>query len=489
MQLECVLSTTSQVFEEVSRFEIALRGSQQESQDLANFFDRGDITVVRVPARLDIMGGIADYSGSNVCEGTLERGVALGLQIRNDHWIRIRSLGLSRYNLATDFTLSLDNFYRKNGKLRDYSDMMELFTKDQRTSWSAYIVGAIFVLLKERKLHVLNKGLNIALISRVPIQVGIGSSATVEIATLHALNLALGLNLDGLALAKFGQITENKIVGAPCGIMDQIATVRGKANELTHILCQPDIVKGSISIPDEAEFVGINSMVRHNVAGPKYTNVRISTFMGRKIITYAMQRNGKLSSHDQLPYLCNLCPEEFENHYRNVLPEQISGDNFIKNYGDHDDPATQIDPKMNYPVRSRTSHPIYENDRVLKFIDLIQKANEDDGQDSHLRQAGKLMLASHQSYDRNCELSCAEVDLLVNIVKELGTKLGLYGAKITGGGSGGTVAVLGKKKTLRDAIALVVQKYQKETNFEPDVFWGSSPGALEFGCRKYRVSD
>lgn len=488
MRLECIMSTSPQVFEEVSRFEIALKGGQQEFQDLTNFFDNRDITVVRVPARLDIMGGIADYSGSNVCEGTLERGVALGAQVSDDHWIRIRSLGLSRYNLATDFAISLENFYVSNGKLREYKDVQELFAKDVKTSWSAYIVGAIFVLLKEKKLHELNKGFNIALISRVPIGVGIGSSATVEIATLHALNLLLGLNLDGLTLAKLGQIIENKIVGAPTGIMDQIATTLGKANQLTHILCQPDLIKSTISIPDEYEFVGINSMVRDSSAGSKYINVRISAFMGRKIISTEMRKQGKLKSNKRLEYLCNLEPLEFENQYRNLLPESISGKLFIQKYGDHDDPVTKIDPQAIYQVRSRTVHPIYENDRVLKFIDLLNKANET-GQQSYIRQAGKLMLASHQSYDRNCDLSCTEVNKLVAIIKNDGSELGLYGAKITGGGSGGTVAVLGKKKTLREAIDSVIQKYTQETRLKSDVFWGSSPGALEFGCRRYRVGE
>jgi len=210
--------------------------------------------------------------------------------------------------------------------------------------------------------------------------------------------------------------------------------------------------------------------------------------MGRKIISLEMEKNKRIKPHELLDYLCNLEPLEFETQYRNALPESISGESFLEKYGEHNDPATQIDPQVLYPVRSRTAHPIYENDRVLKFIDLLNNANET-GQENYIRQAGKLMLASHQSYDRNCDLSCPEVDKLVAIVKNEGSTIGLYGAKITGGGSGGTVAVLGKKKTLKEAIDIVAQKYEQETGYHPDVFWGSSPGALEFGCRKYRVSD
>ncbi|MCI0514684.1 GHMP kinase [candidate division KSB1 bacterium] len=485
MRLECLIASRSHIFGEVSQFEIALKGGSPEFQDLSHFFDPGDITVVRVPSRLDVMGGIADYSGANVCEGTLECGVALGAQIRSDNQIHIRSLGMTAYELATDFTCSLESFY-DGPDLCSYQKIQELLKKDKMTSWSAYIVGALFVLLKEQKIHQLVHGLNIAIISRVPIRVGIGSSATVEIATLQALNLLFGLGLDGLTLARLGQMTENKVVGAPCGIMDQLAVTWGKRDTLTHIICQPDIIRGNVEIPTEYEFVGINSMVRHHIAGPQYRNVRIGAFMGRKIISLEMQQRGELPAGKLLDYLCHLTPEKYETYYRNLLPESISGEQFLKQYGELEDTATVIDPATTYYVRTRTAHPIYENDRVLKFIDLLNKARENDSE-VHLKQAGRLMLASHDSYRRNCELSCPEVDQLIEIIKEEGKKYSVYGAKITGGGSGGTVALVAKKKFLDEALAGIVEKYQAQVGYQAQIFRGSSPGVLEYGHRKYRL--
>lgn len=486
MRLECLMTTTPLIFKEVSLFEIALQGGKSEFEDLSSFFDPGDITVVRVPGRLDIMGGIADYSGANVCEGTLERGVALGAQLRDDDKIQIRSLGMNNYNLETDFTCSLESLYCDE-ELCSYEKMQQLLQYDHATSWAAYIMGTIFVLLKENIISKLTHGLNLAIISRVPIRVGIGSSATVEIATLHALNALLGLGLEGLALSRLGQLTENRVVGAPCGIMDQITVACGQTDSLTHILCQPDIIQGNIAIPEDYEFVGINSMVHHSVAGPNYRDVRIGTFMGRKIISLEMQQKQQLPEGQLLDYLCNITPEEFENNYRNLLPETITGAEFLEKYGDPGDKVTAVDPKTTYFVRGRTAHPIYENDRVLKFIDLLNKAASEEPNEAYMKQVGRLMMASHESYQRNCDLSCPEVDRLVEIVKNEGKKFHVYGAKITGGGSGGTVAVIGQKKYLHEATQRIAQKYEEATGLNPDIFWGSSPGALSYGNRKYRL--
>ncbi len=82
-------------------------------------------------------------------------------------------------------------------------------------------------------------GFNLLLLSAVPMNVGIGSSAAVEMGTLSCLNAYLGLNLDGARIARLGQMAENHVVGAPCGIMDQIAITNGRHGKLTHILCRP----------------------------------------------------------------------------------------------------------------------------------------------------------------------------------------------------------------------------------------------------------
>jgi galactokinase len=161
----------------------------------------------------------------------------------------------------------------------------------------------------------------------------------------------------------------------------------------------------------------------------------------------------------QESFLCNVSPAEYR-HLRKMLPVKTSGKRFQELYGDTSDAATSIDPDTVYSVRGCTEHPIYENYR-----------------------AGKLMYASHWSYGRRCGLGCKETDILVDLVREMGQPYGLYGAKITGGGSGGTVSVLAKGD-VGEALDQIKARYYAATGIKTRVFTGSSPGAVHFGHRE-----
>lgn len=101
------------------------------------------------------------------------------------------------------------------------------------------------------------------------------------------------------------------------------------------------------------------------------------------------------------------------------------------------------------------------------------------------RGAGECMFQAHDSYKNNCLLSAPEVDFIVDAVRTRGAQSGLCGAKITGGGSGGTVAVFGEQEALAREIPGIVREYQRLTGLEADVFEGTSPGAIEFGVYRY----
>jgi L-arabinokinase len=126
---------------------------------------------------------------------------------------------------------------------------------------------------------------------------------------------------------------------------------------------------------------------------------------------------------------------------------------------------------------------VYENQRVLRFIDHLKAAS--DKNENALIAAGECMFASHDSYRNNCLLSVSEVDFIVDAVRTRGPQKGLYGAKITGGGSGGTVAVFGNKEALAREIPAIAREYKRLTGLEADVFEGTSPGAIEFGSFRY----
>jgi len=462
---------------EVLEFEQLLKKPNSDASGFASFFAAGEVWIARVPARLDVMGGIADYSGANVCEAVLGTGVLMALQPRNDRTLRIRTMHAGIKALPVETRLPLDAFKSGDG-LAGYAEVRAFCQANPLANWAAYIVGSIFTLLKEEPVK-LPYGFNLLLLSAAPMNVGIGSSAAVEIGTLSCLNAYLNLKISPSRMARLGQMAENHVVGAPCGIMDQTAITSGRQGCLTHILCRPGEVKGEVPIPAGTGFVGINSMVRHSVAGSPYSDTRIGAFMGKKIINDIRARTGR----GALDYLTELSTTELQEKFAAEIPQQILGSEFLQRHKTHDDPVTRISPDATYRVAGPTRHPVEENERVLKFMDALRAAKK--GDEKPLIAAGECMYAAHESYRDNCRLSTAEVDFLVETVRQRGAKTGLYGAKITGGGTGGTVAVFGKLEALKKHIPEIAVEYQRRVGVMPDIFEGTSPGAIEFGAKRY----
>jgi len=465
---------------EVEEFERLLEKSNGDPTGFSGFFNSGEIWVTRVPARLDVMGGIADYSGANVCEAVLGRGMLMALQPRTDRTLRIRTLQVGKSNLPVETRIPLDYFASGDG-LSSYAEARSLYRTNPLVTWAAYIGGSIFTLLKEESVK-LPYGFSLLLLSAVPMNIGIGSSAAVEIGTLTCLNAYLGGSLDAPRIARLAQMAENHVVGAPCGIMDQIAITSGRSGRLTHILCRPGTVMGEIEIPAGTGFVGINSMVRHSVGANPYSDTRIGAFIGKKLINSMRAATGR----SPIDYLTELSVQEFNEQYLAKLPEAVLGSDFLAAHKNHDDPVTTIHPGATYRVIGPTRHPIEENERVQKFMEALAQANH--GDEAALIAAGEEMYAAHESYRNNCNLSVEEVDFLVDAVRKRGPQNGLYGAKITGGGTGGTVAVFGRLDSLKDQIHSIAVEYSRRIGAMPDIFAGTSPGAIEFGARRYHFS-
>jgi L-arabinokinase len=463
---------------EIMQFESLLKKPNSDPTGFAGFFNTGEIIVTRVPARLDVMGGISDYSGSNVCEGVLGRGMVIALQPRTDRTLRIRTMQAHQRSLPVETRLPIDYFEMGEGFV-SYQHVRNLCKANPLSSWVAYIGGSIFTLLREESLH-LPFGFSMLLLSGVPMNVGIGSSASTEIATLYCLQNYMHLEISESRLAQLGQLAENLVVDAPCGIMDQITVLSGRQGKLTHILCRPGSIMGEIDTPQGTAFVGINSMVKHSVGGAEYGDVRIGAFMGKRIINEMRSKNGE----SPVQYLTELTVDAFEKHYRAALPEAMIGSEFLEEFKTHDDPITEIQPDARYRVLGPTLHPVYENQRVLTFMNHLKAAESGENRDAMIA-AGECMLGSHYSYRDNCLLSIPEVDFIVEAVQTRGHKHGLYGAKITGGGSGGTVAVFGSKEAIAREIPAIAREYKRLTGLDPDIFDGTSPGAIEFGSVRY----
>jgi galactokinase len=402
-----------------------------------------DVIVTRAPGRLDVMGGIADYSGSHVLQFPIAEGTVAAIQRNDERRLNIVTL-LNDEPRQSSFTMPLSVF---DGPV-EYEAAHEFFKRDAENQWAAYIAGVFLVLMRERGVHFAS-GANILMASQVPPGKGVSSSAALEVAVLQAVTKTFVIELDAREKALLCQRVENLVVGAPCGVMDQMTAVFGERNRLLLLLCQPAEIKRMIALPRQLMLWGIDSGIRHSVGGGDYGSVRAATFAGLQIIS---------DLRPQTDYLANISPTEFEREYRAQLPEHI---------------------------RTPTAHPIYENVRVQRFVDLLDQC-ETSACKEIFEELGELMYESHHSYTK-LGLNSAGTDLIVELVRREGPNAGLFGAKITGGGSGGTVAILGDQ-TSRAAIERVVASYAQETGHEPYVFHGSSSGSESFDHRRLRAT-
>ena len=426
------------------------------------FLDSGSAVIItRSPGRLDVMGGIADYSGSLVLQYPIAEATFVAIQAIDEPVIEVTSIGRKPYVMPLASLLP-------NGKPLSYADARNHFSQNQEHHWVAYVIGVFVVLLREGGVS-FSQGSRIVISSNVPEGKGVSSSAALETATMQAVASAFQIPLEPQAIALLCQKAENLVAGAPCGVMDQMTCVCGEKDALLALLCQPAELEPAVRVPEDISLWGIDSGERHAVSGSDYVSVRTGAFMGYRIIAETgMHSNG---------YLANISPEEFEREHVSWLPEAMSGAEFMSRYSTTTDTVTTVDPARTYKIRQPTAHPVYEHHRVNLFRRLLTAPSSEERR----KELGQLMYESHASYSA-CGLGSRGTDLIVSLVRAEGPANGLYGARITGGGSGGTVAVLGSRDA-KKAIGRVAERYADATGYRPYIFHGSSSGVASFGSR------
>lgn len=447
------------------------------------FDRRGSLVLGRAPGRLDVMGGFADYSGSLTLELPIREAAFVAVQEVDRPLVRIVSAGLGpEAPPEREAAFPLDELRLHTGS---YAAARAYLHREPSQAWTAYIAG-VLVALRVELGQELGAGLDILVASSVPEGKGVSSSAAIEVATFRALASLYGIEVEPTALALLCQRVENLVVGAPCGVMDQMTSSVGLEGQLLPLLCQPARVEPRFAVPRELAIWGVDSGLRHQVSGADYTEVRVAASMGYTMIARALgfpiepgSEPGRVRIEDDVyrGYLANITPASFEREHRARLPERITGAGFFSEFAGISDPITHVLPEATYRVRAATAHPIYENQRASEFRELMQSGRAEEV----APRLGELMYEAHESYSE-CGLGSPGTDRIVELVRELHSH-GLYGAKITGGGSGGTVAVLGKS-TAEPVVRAVMSAYAKEAGLRPYLFWGSSPGAAEFGIAR-----
>lgn len=452
------------------------------------------IHISKAPGRLDVMGGIADYSGSFALEMPLSAGTFVATQIssfksrfhdgaKNSVLINLYSPTPKDTDRTSFISINLSDilFIEPDGSTRakDFNLVKAFLTRNPPDRWAAYVIGVFPILAATQRLMIPTHINTITIVigsTGLNEGAGVSSSASLEVASVLSIAEALNVRLEDGEAPLIAQMVENRIVGACCGIMDQLSSYLGHKNKLICLKCtDPFHIEGLVQIPSNIKFWGIDSGLRRSTSSSAYTSCRVAAFMGKKIINSL-----ELARVD---YLADLKPKIFENTCLQFLPVSITGAQFLDTYGSHEDSSTEVDPAQIYLVKASTSHPVLENQRIISFRDILQACNGELGL-RECKMLGELMYDSHESYSR-CGLGSPETDILVRLCKETE---GVFGAKITGGGGGGTVCLV----TLNDhqgkeAVKAIQQQYDSKTGLSSTLFHGSSAGAENFGVARLKL--
>jgi galactokinase len=458
-------------------FESAVRKIRGEGQ----FFSHNTpVHISRAPGRLDLMGGNVDYTGGLVFQSTIREATWVAAQRRTDRQIILWNPQMREEGWRDRLACDLD-------ALSTVKAVHHLVNATPEVRWASYVLGAFF-LLRHHYPERASSGTSVYIESDVPLNKGVSSSAAIEVAVMKAAAACHGISLSGIELAEACQWVENVIADSACGIMDQAASVLGDEGQLLPLLCQSCVPQPMVKLPPGLRCWAIDSGVRHMVSGIEYEAARAAAFVGYRMI--CEWENLPICKDDtgRIPryvdprwqgFLSNVAPSQFRSKYEQRLPEAISGDEIMSEGKSHPDPFTVIRPGVTYRVRACTRYAIEENQRIQLFVELARGCQQRASMET-FRQMGELMFQSHWSYTE-CGLGCERTDQLVDLVRQHGGDDQLFGAKITGGGAGGTVAILGSARG--DAFGEVVKGYGKLCSFEPYVFEGSSMGADRFGIR------
>lgn len=463
----------------MSRFEDQVTAALAEH----DFFEvEQPIRVARAPGRLDVLGGNVDYTGGLVLQALLREAIWVAAQPRKDTRIRILNPGAANFGWETNCEIEASS-------LCNPCSIRCLCTQREGLGWATYVLGSLH-FLKQTYPESCAGGIDLFIASDLPPNKGVSSSAALEVATLKAASEAWGVILNGIALATAGQWVENVVVGSACGIMDQAAIVMGRDDHLLPLLCQPCSAFSPIGLPPGTSIWGIDSMVPRSTTGEAYESARVAAFMGYKLISQRLEIDVVPDKAQEIPrwtdsrwdgYLSKLAPSEFRARYERWLPESLHGSEFLARAGEHVDPFTKIDPKKEYPVRAAVRYASEENFRVQLAVSLLESVARNATEDS-LRLIGEIFCQSHVAYS-DCGLGSEACDELVE--RALGA--GFFGAKMTGGGAGGVVAVLGRSAD-RNALWSVAKEFGAARDAIPHVLEGSSSGVDAFGVRTLKLS-
>lgn len=357
-------------------------------------FGRAPDGVWQAPGRVNLIGEHTDYNEGFVLPFAIDRTARVAVAVRQDSTVRL----LSTYGDQGVVTTSLASLQPGTAK-----------------GWTKYPLGVMWAL-RERGVEV--PGIDLLLDSNVPLGAGLSSSHAIECAVITALNDLTGAGLEAQDMVLATQRAENDFVGAPTGIMDQSASLRGSRDHAVFLDCRDQTAR---LVPFETEPAGlvllvIDTKVSHSHADGGYASRRASCELGAEVLGVKALRDVEVADLAEASGLLD------EVTFR------------------------------------RVRHVVTENDRVLQAVELL--AGPGPGA------VGPLLDASHASMRDDFEISCPELDLAVDTSRAHGA----IGARMTGGGFGGAAIALtpaAAEQEVRDAVA---KAFSAAGFTAPDIF-------------------
>jgi len=315
---------------------------------------------------------------------------------------------------------------RRDGKLVIHSEnfnetvevALDSLSPPGKKHWANYPLGVAWALRQAGKPLT---GANIYIAGDIPLGAGLSSSAAIEVATGFALLGQSGLAVDRLELAQLCQKAENEFVGARVGIMDQFVSCFGRASHALLLDCrslQHELVK----IPADLQLVMCNTMVKHELASGEYNTRRAECEEGVRILQKVFP---------EIRALRDVTLSQLDEHHRNLSPM----------------------------VFARCRHVITENARVRSTVEALRRGD--------CKALGPLMRDSHRSLRDDYEVSCKELDLMVELAS---AQPGFIGARMTGGGFGGCTINLVESAAVSNFRHNVAAAYSSKTGLTPEIF-------------------
>ena len=374
------------------------------------------------PGRVNLIGEHTDYNDGFTLPLAIDRCTTVSARLTADirGWSAFTSpqLGETVWWTADGGAWVLDP--------HGAATVMPLADASSAPHWSKYVAG---VLQQFTRAGETLPSLEMLIESDVPVGGGVSSSAALEVSVAMLLQRVLGRTLDGHEIARRCQAAEHEYAGVPCGLMDQLSSVFGRAGHLMLMDCRDQQLEFIPSSADLA-YVVINSRIKHDLAEGEYRQRR--------------QQCEAACRYLQVQSLRDLTPELLEQ--RSVGMEPL--------------------------LYRRARHVVTENERTVAAAAALRA--------QRWETLGQLMYASHESMRWDYEITCPEIDALVAMAREMGPERGVWGARMTGGGFGGCVVVLAAAAAAEQICAEIVERYAAETGRAGDGFVTQpAAGALE----------